>query len=408
MEGGYKMIYIIMMCTLIGSINSELGISIAQGIKLNAIDIIFILFFIYEFIVKKRKLCLFNPIKWILIMFLFMSIGVIGGLFNGGQISSIIRILRNIVYILVMFFLTYSIYTDKKSINISKDLIVFSWIAIINCLLNVLMSFKEYNWFIYYRENANFQVFMFVFLLLYKDNNKKYSKKAIFRAITIIFLGICIFLSQERLQILAVVISLVLKFVYNILCILRKKEIKINISAKKIVFKLILLAFIAIILVSILKIDYVQNYINYFIEYRIGSIFNGGGFNSDASLDGRMLQINNIINRDWIYYLFGSGTGSVYLSAIGYTHIVDGMWLWIFKDTGIIGILLLFSIYLSIIIEVKKVIYNKSSIAFGLIAILVLQIFTPNIMLGISDSVFIGYILALICLGKSSKIFTAR
>lgn len=393
-----------MISVLIGSINSIIGIGAGQGIKINATDIFLTMAFIYEFIINRKKIYIFNPIKWIILIFFLMSSTMIWGAMNGGELGSMIRILRNIVYIILMFLIVNSSYRKKNEINIYKSIIVFCWVAIINCLINVAISFYRYNWFINYRENATFQVFMFIFLLLYKDDNNDRLNRRLLRNITIIFLGICILLSQERLQILAVMISLLIRSIVYSINILNKKGISIRLSLKHIVYKLIMLGLCVFLLVLILRNDYIKNYIDYFIKYRVGSIFSSNGFKSDASLDGRALQVVNILNRNYIYYLFGSGLSSLYMSTTGLIHIVDGMWLWIFKDLGIVGIVILFIIYISIIREVSKVNINKLSIAFGLIAILILQIFTPNIMLGISDSVFIGYILSIIYLYRKKDL----
>lgn len=389
-----------MISSLIGSINSILGISLGNGIKINATDIVLVVFFIYEFIIKKRKLYIIEPIKLIILMILLMSSQMFLGILNGAQIGTMVRVLRNGIYILLMFILTYSHYKNNKIVNIQRDLLIFSWIAIINCFFNILVNYKKYSWFIYYRENSSFQVFMFVFLLLYKNPKKERLSMILVRILTIVCLGLCIFFSQERLQIIAVIVSLSLKIIYSIGDVLTKNEIKINISRKSIPYKLIIIIIVSVLVTNIMKIEYINDYIDYFMKYRLGAIFNGSKFQMDASLDGRAFQLHNILNRHWIFYLFGSGLSSIYTSAAGPTYIVDSMWLWVFKDLGIVGILLLFTIYLFIYIEISKMDYNKLSVRFGLVAILVLQIFTPNIMLGISDSVFIGYIIAMIGISK--------
>ncbi len=395
------MIYILIISVLIGNINLHLGVSIGMGIKVNLTDILFMIYLFYDIIICRRKYVIYKPIKYIFFMLIIMTISLYIGMLNGSSISEGIRILRNIIYILLMFLISCNHYKYKKQSKIYDDLIIFSWIAIINCIINVLGSFIRTNWFIYYRENASFQVFMFIYLLFYKSEYEEGVRKKIIRSITILFLVICIFLSQERLQIMAVAVALLVAVIYKALNIIKSKKIKIFIKPKRIIVNFIILILIITVIIKILKIEYIQNYINYFFEYRIRSVITGSGFKVDGSLSDRSLQVINIFNRDWIYYVFGSGLASLYLSATGLTYIVDGMWLWIFKDLGIIGLAILFTIYISIAKEVRKVINNKISIVFGLISILILQIFTPNLMLGICDSVFMGYILMIIYIGRS-------
>lgn len=393
-----------MLCALIGMINTNFGISIGLGIKINVSDILFMIYFSYQFILKKKNLIKFEPIKYIFIIVVAMTISIPWGVTNGGEIGLTIRVLRNYIYIIFMFWLTYSNYKSKASINIYKDLILLSWIAIINCLINVTLDYLENSWFMYYRENSSFQVFMFTFLLFYKNNQNEYINRKILRIITVLFLGICIFLSQERLQIIAIITSIFVYGIYRLFILFREQRIKVKkISIKNFFLNFIIMLVFVTIFIKILNMEYIQNYIEYFIEYRIGSVIKNNEFKLDGSLSARQLQLINILNRNWIYSIVGSGCGSLYISATGPIHMVDSMWLWIFKDLGIIGIVLLILVYLSIIIEIKKIKNNRLAIQLGLIAVIVLQLFTPNIMLGISDSIFTGYLLSLICLGKFNK-----
>lgn len=395
------MIYFIIFCVLIGSINTNIGINITSSIKINLTDILFIIYFLWSFFIKGYKIRIFKPIKLILIMLFAMIISMFWGIVNGSELGDSIRILRNILYIFFMFHLSYNYYKDKENINVYNDFMIFSWVAIINCFVTVTIKYLENNWFMYYRENPSFQVFMFTFLLFYKPKGKESSMRVIVRNITIILLGLCIFFSQERLQIIAISISILISLMYMI----KNKKLELKVSNKKL-FLFIVVGITAVLVIrKILSIKFVQDYIEYFIRYRINSVIYDNNFISDASLNARQLQFMNILNRDFIYYLIGSGLGSLYMSATGFIHIVDGLWLWIFKDMGIVGLILLICIYISILIEVKKIKFNKLAIISGLLGILILQIFTPNIMLVISDSVFIGYILSIICLSKYSNVF---
>lgn len=390
------MIYFIMISALIGSINDNIGISILSGIKINVTDILFMIFFFCEFIIKKKKLRKFMPIKYILLLIILMSISILWGIFNESEVTAIVRVLRNYMYILLMFWLAYSNYKNKSSNIIYKDLIIMCWIAIINCLIEVTIGFIDTNWFIHYRQNPTFQVFMFLFLILYKVEKNESINNIIIRRITILFLGLCIFFSQERLQIVAIAIGIFLGIIYRIANSLLKKQIKINIYTIK--NNLIMGTIIIFFMILILRIEYVQDYINHFVKYRVNSVLSTNGFEMDGSLSARSIQFINILNVDWINWIFGKGLCSLYISATGPIHIVDSLWLWIFKDLGVIGIFILMTIYLSIYVESTKVRKNSKAFKVGLVGIMVLQIFTPNIMLLASDAIFIGYILSMICL----------
>lgn len=398
------MIYFIIFCVLIGSINTNIGINITSSIKINVTDILFIICFLWSFFIKRYKIRIFRPIKLILIMMFVMTVSMFWGIVNGAELGDSIRILRNILYIFFMFYLGYNHYKDKENINVYNDFMIFSWVAIINCFVTVTIKYLENNWFMYYRENPSFQVFMFTFLLFYKPKGKESSMRVIVRNITIILLGLCIFFSQERLQIMAICISILISLMYRLMYMIKNKKLELKVSNKKLFLFIVVGIAVLLVIRNILNIKFVQDYIEYFIRYRINSVIYNNNFISDASLNARQLQFINILNRDFIYYLIGSGLGSLYMSATGFIHIVDGVWLWIFKDMGIVGLMLLISIYMSIIIEVKKIKFNRLAIISGLLGILILQIFTPNIMLVISDSVFIGYILSIICLSKYSNV----
>lgn len=386
-----------MLSALIGSINTNFGIPLGIGMKINLTDLLIGICLPSIFIKKITNK--FKPIKSITIFLFFVIMGSTWGLINGSTFSITFRILRNIIYILLMFEITSKYYKKKKKErSLFNDVLIFSWVAIGNAVFSIALSFKEYHWFKYYRENSSFQVYMFIFLLLTTDKKNSIRKK-VFKNITIILLGFCIFLSQERLQIVAVLGSLIL-YLGNSVINFFLKRYKFHLSGKKILITFMGLLVFIIILVKILEIEYIKNYIDYFVTYRIKSIVGDAGLVTDASLDGRSLQLRNILNRKLLFYFGGTGTGSTYLSAGGYTSIVDGMWLWIFKDLGILGLLLLFRVYISIFFEIKKIRGDYTPMLFGMFSILILQIFTPNIMLSISDSIFIGFLLAEIYLKK--------
>lgn len=395
------MIYIIILSAIIGNLNNNLGINIFSGIKLNLTDLLLIITFFYLFILKKNKLYVFKPIKLVLILLLIMGIQIFLGVINGGELADIIRILRNYVYILLMFWITVGHSKNRK--NFYTPLIVLSWVAILNCIITVAIDLNKYNWFKYYRENSSFQVYMFIFLLLYKNENKQTLINNLLQKITMIFLGICIFLSQERLQIVAVVLSIIFYYTNKIIHILKDKKISYDFSFKRILVVSTTSLCTIVIILLVINNEYIKSYFEYFSEYRMGSILKNGSLVMDSSLEGRLTQLKVILNTNFMNFIIGRGLASKYLSAGGYTYIVDGMWLWIFKDLGLIGLLIIFYMYYCINKEIKKIPKNRDAILFGCISIAILQIFTPNIMLGISDSVFIGYIMGQIYISRIMK-----
>lgn len=394
------MYYLFLLPILIPNITSDIGIQISTDIKLNITDIVGAIYLVYILLFKgqRTKVILNSKILRVGLLFFFLMIfSTPLGLLNGATIGSSFRVLRNFFLLLETIIITSYYLRDFSEKQVYKRLLFFSWVLIIAHSINIISLYFENLWFQSFRANANFLVFFILYFSLYKNSTEGILMKII-RILTVCLLLLCSFFSQERMQLVALIIAIL----FGVLTIQAEKILKRNVNVKISINKFVSLFFLLLVgyvfIINILKIEIVQDYIDYFVKYRIGSILNTDGFKFDESLSIRLSQWNAIILKQTnpIYMIIGSGLNSIYEVSTAITFVVDGMWLWVYKDMGVIGVGILICWFKVIFKEISQIRFNRNAVIFGMLGVVFLTIFIPNVFYNIHDAVGFGFILALI------------
>ena len=312
--------------------------------------------------------------KWLLVAFLCL---IPLGILNGAHIQEQIRLIRNLLYIIIIY---YILIENKENINPIFLIEYISIISIADCIVQTIVLHNNSNWYQFYRANGVLNVFLFCFLIFKIWNmNKKEFILGIFCCIGLIYSS---FLSQERTQLLTIAITMTITFIYQLYYRLFKlKQLKIKLKTIKKIVAIIILC--SIIIYILLQINFVKEYIEYYFKYRLnsGNLFQNDTLQSDGSFEGRTNQIITIWNDNLhpLYMIFGKGTCAHYIAIQGETYIVDGVITWIFKDLGFIGIFLIISIFYYMLKGYKNIEKeSKSAIYSSCISLIIFSIFNPS------------------------------
>lgn len=374
------LIYLFALLVVLPYFSSNIGISLG-GVKINVADIA-IGSYIIKILLNKNKLNLnknmLKIIGWKCLLLLFAILVPIG-LLNGASLSEQIRLLRNLLYIVISYYMFAQM---GKDINDTFFVEYISIISILDCIINTVILHNNSNWYQFYRANGVLNVFLFCFLIckIWKMNKKE----ALLGTICCIGLIYSSFLSQERTQILTIGIALIIAIFYQIYVRLKNwKNIKVNV---KIIFKIALIIILSSIIVYyVLKIDFVKNYIEYYTTYRLanGNLLQNDTLQSDGSFSGRLFQISTILkgNLNPLYILCGRGTCAHYFAIQGDTYIVDSAVLWIFKDLGIIGTILIVIIFKNMLKGCKNVSKDsRLAIYASGVSLIVFSLYNPSFL----------------------------
>jgi len=245
-------------------------------------------------------------------------------------------------------------------------------------------------------------VFCFFFFL--KNSRKRGLMSNLFRLLTLLMLLICAFLSQERLQILSILVSIFVTQMIRAINYLRKSYI-VKINLRKLAAFSISILFVVGSIYYLSKIDYLRSYFEYYQKYRIASLLTGNQFIGDQSLNIRIEQFNIILfsNHGVLGLVLGNGLGSTYKISTGNNYIVDSVWLWILKDIGTIGIFILYLVYFRIFSLISSIKFQTYAFIAGIVSVSFLMLFIPNFLISINDSFAFGYLLGLIELFSISQ-----
>lgn len=367
-------IWIYVVLISISYFSSEIGLTLG-GFKVNISDLLmvaFILWYLHKYQMKIKIKFRFVPevSMWMLLVVLVIF-QIPLGLINGSTVGESIRIVRNCLYVPITFLL-FDEYVDRKDVD--NITLMMALLTSLEVIIGALYLYRVNNWFMFYRANGVFTIVLFCYLFFSINNYTK--KKKILCYLSLILLLMAMLLSQERTTILASGCALVITW---IVCS-KNKYISRDSMRKRIGVWCTIVVVVCVTFMILNDQSVVKEYINYYFKYRMAS----GNFSlvNDASFQGRLLQYKNILSLDnLIYVLIGRGTGALYLAAQGMTNVVDGMLLGIFKDLGLVGVVIyLIGVFRLLRINEKETSLNTRNVFASVVSISIFMFFNPGFM----------------------------
>lgn len=353
-------------------------------------DISFIIFMIIYLLKKgyKEKLSIPSIKKYTFIIFLlFVVFSIVSFLWSKHNITGAIIEARFYLISFIIFYL-YSVHFN--TLRFDYFLKYIHWIQIINLILvlhqyfimklhpdfcNGIFGFNDYN-------NAVQGIFcsaLSIIAIVYFISNKWTWKKSF--SLLLLNCLICAFSEIKAFFILIIIIFLVTFFIMAYLKIINRRFIGVILCVG-------LVFIVGIILLSIImpeNIKFMFNLNNY-ISYEIYGARDGAG-----RLNIYTYIINNIFNKDFFRIFFGMGIGTISNQFV-YT---SGK---VFSSTGLIGTILLFSIFISIFIQLfmkRNPLSDNEIISIIFSIIVLISIFLWNCIFT-NSAYFVFLILSLI------------
>ncbi len=368
--------YVFIVLVVLPFFSSNVGINLGT-VKINLSDIIIAIYLIIM-LSKRNSFAQFakhnKELRW-WVCFLLLSILMVPiGLLNGAELGEEIRLIRNLLYIIVTY---YFLCKNAKWVSITRMIEITAIISSLDCILRTYFLQSTNNWYQFYRANGVLNVFLFTCLVFQITTGT--AKQSIVRLICCVGLGYSAFLSQERTQILTIGITCFIAVVHMILS---KKH---KISSKSIILSIIVLVFAIITIGLILRIEFVKNYVDYYVTYRLsgGKLFHSSGLSNDGSFQARLVQISEVLSNNFnpLYLFIGRGTCAHYIAAQGDTYIVDSTIIWSFKDFGLVGLVLLVKTFKSMLNSLRLSDENtRIAIITGGISLIVFSIYNPSFL----------------------------
>lgn len=399
-SGGIDVYYLFLFSTLCYQINISFGIDLG-GMRISISDILAIICFARA--LKRTALTKSHSIAFILLLITMIILWTPLGIASGGTISQCLRVIRNWLFAFLSMFIIYDHFLRLDDEHVLKEVCIISGIAVFDGLYNILTLYMDNHWFKNYRVNSCLFMALFVFLLFYKTNRQSLKDNIIKWSMLVLIL-ICSAMSQERTQ-------LVIDLFVVVVCLLLNVK-KVGIKAGRIINKRTLqktfgigiafLFFVIVVWLVLKNNETIQEYIDYYLNYRIAILFDQSGkLQTDSSLNTRLVQVVNIVFNNLKFpevfsLLVGNGTCSVYNAGYANTFIVDGMCLWIVKDLGLIGLFLFIG---SFIKEFQKAdMFGQNSISYVamILSFFVASLVKPAVMYDIYDAFAFGMILGLV------------
>lgn len=392
--------FFLLLLTMIPMLSSY-GFNIV-GIKISISDIyilfclIYLLVFNSSIVKEKEKYNLYLPCLIVaIILMLYVPISI-----SYNNPAEVLNIFRNIGYSIITYLVIISV-SDYR--NLQKKIMIISFAVSLYTIFTYFKIVGETNLYPLFRNAETFHVAMFCYFLIKTLLNEN-KKNLIINWCLISLLAVGIIVQQDRIQIIAIFISILITFGYLL--------IKKSGAQKKIAIFFIYVSIVIYLAVKIIyafKIQSVIGLLENYYNYRIKVLFNNNGqLQNDTSLSIRSSQYENIVDEvssSFNSMFFGKGLAAEYSNGI---VIVDSFWLWIFLNMGILG-LILFSYYLfTPLIKLLKVKHSVDKewvcLFSAYIGSLVVTISIPNMIMRIDDSVTFGILFALIHLFINKEI----
>lgn len=385
------------MLIVIPYFSTNVGISIGP-VKVNISDIILILLLAHRMLnvdrfitIDKNYWQLITP--W-LVLTIYWMLNIPLGLIHNADISDSIRIIRNVLYILMIVLLFER--TDSKARSVfyyDLFLTLIGIISSIDVIMHAIGSQQSTGWYAFYRANGFLNIFIFCYLFFGIKRSKGLFLVAELGALTLLISAS--FLSQERTQLMSIGVAMLVGIFAKAVVTLKRG---IKVPTFQSISKFTVTVFCVLIIILMLsQIPRVQAYLQYFNQYRLvsGNLFSSGGIASDDSYQGRLIQYNVILDRRNIFsILFGDGTSAKYMAAQGSTSIVDGSFLWVYKDLGLLGLLVYLWAWIGMLIGSLKTIGSYGlSVFTGVVCIFVFSLFNPSFITSIGACLCVSFIL---------------
>ncbi|MGM8138969.1 hypothetical protein [Enterococcus italicus] len=376
------------ICCIIPFLSTEIGVG-KEGFKIGISDFLIIIYFFIWLFEHKGVIKFDSQMPefrgmFLCLMYLIFFIPI--GLLNGALIPEVVRLIRNLMYIFFTYYILRRDF-DPKRVNILIMLI--SIVISINTLINAIILFHQNDWFKFYRANGLLTVMLFCYIFFAPIKNK------VLKIVLLLLLLSASMLSQERTQLLAEFLTIIVMSVIKI-CVPTERFNINKLVLHTINFFIILLISYAIVF-FVLKIQFFREYLDYFYKYRFssGTLLSNNSLAADGSFKARIFQITTIFNdiNNIFYFLFGKGTNAHYMTFTGETYIVDGTYLWVFKDLGVVGFILFLSPIYKGMKTIPKATNNSNAIRAAFISFIIFMISNPTILISASNSFALGLFL---------------
>ncbi|MDW8516028.1 hypothetical protein [Priestia flexa] len=389
-----NLIFIMLISVMFIPKLGELGMNISF-LKVSITDLIMLVFFIGLLIKSLNKDLLSNKLFYIL-TFLTMLFLLYLAFYPSDNMSIAIKMTRNIFVYIWMGYIIVSSWLSRNIERPEQLLMPFNLLLLITSVSSIIyyiFLYIEKKEFVLYRNAETFMASAFCYLIIYLIVNKLNKKTLFIMSITLICLFFSILIQQERVQIIAIISSIGITLSIALILFFQSK-VKIYFSR----LILFIIGSVSIITSVIMNNEVLKGLFNNYILYRINVMFHGNTLQLDDSLNYRTEEyktIVEVVSSDIFSLIFGKGLAYIYLDG---HFLVDGFWMWILLNMGLIGVLTFILLYIYIIVVFFKM--NKFNFTLPLFAFListtVMTLTIPNFIYRVDEAMsfclFLSYL----------------
>ncbi|MGN8886728.1 hypothetical protein [Blautia sp. HCP28S3_G10] len=209
----YKKIVTFLFLIVVGVtyINSNIGVLIG-GLKINLADFIIVIYWLgylsrYKFKIK-NILNVWQAYKWWIFLLLMFVIWIPYGSLAGAGVPEDVKLIRNLLYVISTL---YFFQDNAFKIEIIDLIEVYTIITSLDTIVDVVIKYSSNSWFMFSRGNGVAHIYLFCFLLWNLDKRKTILQK-IRGYFCCILTIVASFLSQERTQLLAILLACIITF----------------------------------------------------------------------------------------------------------------------------------------------------------------------------------------------------
>ncbi|MBY0091553.1 hypothetical protein H7S74_22765 [Priestia aryabhattai] len=372
----------------------ELGVNI-NFLKVSITDLIMLVLLSMLLIKGLNKALLSNKLFYIL-TFLATLFLLYLAFFPSDNMSIAIKMTRNILVYIWMGYIVVSSWFNKNIAQPEQSIMPFTlllFITSVSSIIYYISLYIEKREFVLYRNAETFMASAFCYLIMYLVVNKLNKKTLLMISITLICLFFSILIQQERVQIIAIISSIGITLSIALILFIQSK---VKVYFPRLI--LFIVGSVSLITYIIMNNEVLKGLFNNYILYRINLIFRGNTIQLDDSLNYRTEEyktIVEVVSNDIFSLIFGKGLAHTYLDG---HFLVDGFWMWIFLNVGLLGIFVFVLLYIYIIVVFFKM--NKFNFTLPLLAFFisttVMTLTIPNFIYRVDEAMsfclFLSYL----------------
>ncbi|SIQ90508.1 hypothetical protein [Domibacillus enclensis] len=375
---------------------SSIGVNIGS-INVSVTDFV-ILFNVFYLFVTKKYLKIFSLyLKKPIIFNIFLSLTMLLGIYLMFSVYNdfglALKLARTLLYSFFIFVL-WIVYCKKED---TIRLVIFLSMAtstiVILTYIGIFISKGEYAIF---RNAETFLAGAFCYLSIWLITAKDSKKTKMSAFIAMVLLVGAIVVQQDRVQIVAVVVSLLAAMLFLII-----KRAFLFKRVFNLVFSFFAVFSFIYLLVKLINNQGVNKMFESYYTNRILILFNNNGnLQLDTSLSIRVSQYQRIIEQNSeniLTLLFGKGLAATYF---GSTVVVDSFWFWIILNLGLVGFIFFIGFFAFPTLKILQ--YPKANLSAPvfsyIVAAIIMSLTTPNMIYRVDDSVGVGIIFGMVYL----------